>query len=250
MDQFTPHSDLALQLPRDMFYQVIHTLCGTLPPPLTNSPEDRIRRDNAAMARVASLLPANADEAHIAAVYVAAEAQGMECLRLIREYPADVALFVRLNAQSASMLRQAQGARSLLMRVQAKREKREADGTALGKADWTEHSALGLMSDALGRNAPEPTADPAPPPPAPPPEPDAEPLPDLALEAEQFAHTNPGLTALIRSLGDQPEEVSAILALDPAIVPPSPALLHAIVTGTSAALRALDPPPELAVAAE
>ena len=163
----------------------------------------------------------------------------MECLRVMREDPADVALFVRLNAQSASMMRQALGARSLLMRVQAKRESREADDAALGKADRVEHGALGLMADALGRNAP-----------APPAEPDAEPPPDLALEAEQFAHTNPGLTTLIRSLGDAPEEVLAILALDPAIVPPSPALLHAIVTGTGAALRALDPPRELAAAAE
>jgi len=75
MDQFTSQPDLALQLPRDMYYQLIHTICGCLPPPRTNSPEDRIRRENAIIARIASMLPANADEASIAAQCIAAQAQ-------------------------------------------------------------------------------------------------------------------------------------------------------------------------------
>jgi hypothetical protein len=69
MDHFTPKPDLSLQLPRDMYYQVIHTLCGSLPPPVSDSPEDRTRRDNAAIAQVACLLPANSDEATLAAQY-------------------------------------------------------------------------------------------------------------------------------------------------------------------------------------
>jgi len=51
MDQFAPQPDLTLQLPRDMYYQLIHTICASLPPPITNSPEDRVRRDNAAIAQ-------------------------------------------------------------------------------------------------------------------------------------------------------------------------------------------------------
>jgi hypothetical protein len=51
MDHFSPQPDLSLRLPRYMYYQVIHTLCGSLPPPVSASPEDRTRRDNAAIAQ-------------------------------------------------------------------------------------------------------------------------------------------------------------------------------------------------------
>ena len=44
-------SDLILQLPRDMYYQLVHTLRAVLPPPITNSPEDLVRRDNAIIAQ-------------------------------------------------------------------------------------------------------------------------------------------------------------------------------------------------------
>src|SRR4051794_30854022 len=105
-----------LQLPRDVYYQLIHTLCAALPP-VSDSPEDIALRDRAAVAQVASLLPANADEASIAAQFVAAHAQALECLRLARAYPADHAMALKCSAQSASMMRQARGARSLLLRV-------------------------------------------------------------------------------------------------------------------------------------
>jgi hypothetical protein len=51
---------------------------------VTDTPEDAARRDNTAIAHVASLLPANTDEADLAALYVAAQACAMECLRLAR----------------------------------------------------------------------------------------------------------------------------------------------------------------------
>jgi hypothetical protein len=90
MDQFPPPEtpDLTLQLPRDLYYQAIHELCAGLPA-VTASPEDRARRDNAAIAVVASLLPANGDKVTIATQVVAANAQAMECLRLARVYPGD-----------------------------------------------------------------------------------------------------------------------------------------------------------------
>jgi hypothetical protein len=243
MDQCTPLPDLSLQLPRDMFYQLIHTLADSLPPPVSDSPEDRVRRDNAAIAMVASLLPANADEANIAAMYISALAQAQDCARLAQANRSNEQIYLRCSAQSANMMRQARGARSLLLRVQAVRMKREADPAALDRANWTEHCAMNLMADALGRYAPAAAEEPAPPPaPEPPPE------PDLAAEADNFALVHPDLTALIRIAGCLPEPVRA--ALDPAMVPPSPALLEAIVTGTSARLRALDRPANVALAAE
>ncbi len=66
------------------------TRCAPLlPPPITDTPEDLARRDNAAIAQVASLLPANADEATLAAQYVAAHAQAVDCLRLARKCERD-----------------------------------------------------------------------------------------------------------------------------------------------------------------
>ena len=53
------------------------------------------------------------------------------------------------------------------MRVQAVRQKREADNASLDKATWLEHCTIGLMADALGRIAPAPIAEPPPPQPAP-----------------------------------------------------------------------------------
>jgi hypothetical protein len=226
-------NDLALQLPRDSYYQVIHTLRGALPSPVTDSPEDLIRRDNAAIAQIACVLPANADEANIAAQYVAAQAQALDCLRLAHLAGMDLALALKFTAQSAGMMRHAGGARRLLMRVQAVRQKRETNSAALDQAAWIEHCAIGLMAEALGRDAPEPMAEP---PPAeqraPEPLPDDEPKFDPVAEAEQYAIIYPRRAALIRSLGGLPARCD--------FGPPSPELLQAIVTGTSPHLIALD----------
>jgi hypothetical protein len=125
----------------------------------------------------------------------------MDCLRLGRVHAADLALVLRCTAQSANMMRQARGARSLLLRVQAARQKREADGAATDKAAWIEHCAVGLMADALGRSPPAPRAEP---PPAPTPAP-ADTF-GLLTEAEQYAIIHPRRAALIRSLGRLPDK--------------------------------------------
>jgi hypothetical protein len=78
--------DLSTQLPRDMYYQLAHRLRAALPPPVTNSPDDFVRRDNAAIAEAASLLPANAEEASLAAQFVAASAQALDSLALVEQY--------------------------------------------------------------------------------------------------------------------------------------------------------------------
>ena len=240
MDYSEP-PDLTLQLPRDMYYQLVHTLRGSLPPPVTNSPEDEIRRDNAAIAKVASLLPANGEEAELAAQFVAASAQALDCLRLAREHPTDTPRILKCTAQAANMMRQSRGARSLLLRVQADRRKREADNASLDKAAWLEHCTIGLMADALGRTPPAPMEEPPPPPSAPAPVEEAEPPFEQLAEADQYAIIYPRRAALIRSLGGLPARCD--------FGPPSSDLVHAIVTGTSPTLRALDCPAEAAAPA-
>ena len=129
--------DLTLQLPRDIYYQIVHTLRGALPPPVTASAEDLAHRDNAAIGEVACLLPANAEEVEIAAQFVAANAQAMVCLRLAQEHRGNLTNFLKCEAQADRMQRQARGLRTLLLSVRAERQKRETDSTATHRAAWT-----------------------------------------------------------------------------------------------------------------
>jgi hypothetical protein len=94
---------------------------------------------------------------------VAAGAQALDCLRLARENPSDAPLALKCTARFASMMRQARSARSLLMRVQAQRRKREADNASLDKAAWIEHCAIGpspaparSCAHSMVRQRPEP----------------------------------------------------------------------------------------------
>jgi hypothetical protein len=273
-------SDPAHQLQREVYYEAVNTLHLTLPPRPNNTAEDDARRFRVAIAQVAAMIPANADEAHLAARSVAAGAHVDDCLRCVVQHADDPAAADQLRAQTARSGRESRGFRSLLLRVQAARLKREANPAATDSAAWTEHSVQGLMANALSVIAPAPAA-PAPaaeqPPPAPPeaawtPSPQAvpaqppqpptppqaappqphpaavpprpHPAPVLVeppeppsgpdAEADTYAILHPQRARLIRQCGGLPAGSE--------FGPPEPALLRAIVTGTSAVLRSLDGP--------
>jgi hypothetical protein len=190
-----------------------------------------VRRDNAAMAQVAALLPATADEANLAVTYVAANAQAMECLRLARQYHGDPNFILKCSAQAAGMLREARATRSLLLRVQAERSRRESDNAATDRAAWTEHCAIALMAEALGDPQPEAMAEP-PAPSVPAAAEQAAPQADPITEAEHYAVAYPRRAALIRRLGKVPDNVT--------FGPPEDYLVRALVTGRTPALLALD----------
>jgi hypothetical protein len=152
-------TDPFFQLPRDIYYQLVHRLKETLPPPLTDSAEDLARRDNAFIAQIASMLPANAEEANIASQHVAAQAHAMACLRDARLPNQTTKVMLQCTAQAASMMRQANAACSLLLRVQSARHKREANNQLLDQANMLEHCTMSLMIDTLGRTPPAPIAD-------------------------------------------------------------------------------------------
>ncbi len=152
-------SDPFFQLPRDIYYQIVHRLKEDLPPPLTEASEDLARRDNAFIAQIASMLPANAQEANIAAQHVAAQAHAMACLRDARMPNQTTKVMLQCTAQAASMMRQANAACSLLLRVQSARHKREANNQVLDQANMLEHCTMSLMIDALGRTPPVRIAD-------------------------------------------------------------------------------------------
>ncbi len=113
-------------LPPAIARQIFATLCAALPLPATDTPEARAARDEAAMAAVAALQPADASEAQLAALIVAADAHANDCLRRAvqpGQQPEDVR---RCRARAASMMRQVQGGLRDLRRTQAMRTKAQA----------------------------------------------------------------------------------------------------------------------------
>jgi hypothetical protein len=227
--------DLAYRLPKHTFWQAIQDLRASLPAPADNTPEALAHRDNAAIANVASMLPANASEVTLATQFVLASAHAGDCMRLAMLHPASIAEGLHCRALSVSMMRQAQSARRLLMRVQAERHKREADPAASEKAAWIEHCAIELMAEALPSAPPAKLRDPpVPPPPEPQAEPehDGEPRFDPVTAAEEYAMIYPQRAALIRRLGRLPDK--------PGFGPPADRLVRALVTLQTPALLALD----------
>ena len=125
-----------------------------MPPPLDDTPAALRIRDHAAIAKVAALLPVNANEADLAAQCIAARAQAEEMLRLIRQNANDIGLVMRLNAQYGSMVRTSLAAHARLMRVQAVRHKRETIDGAANQDAWAQHiaerSMLGVVDPDAG----------------------------------------------------------------------------------------------------
>ena len=128
-----------IDLATPLYYQLVYTLTDLLPPPLDDTPAALRARNHAAIAKVAALLPVNANEADLAAQCIAARAQAEDLLRLLRENADDIALVIRLNAQYASMVRTSLSVHGRLMRVQALRQKREATEGAANQDAWTMH---------------------------------------------------------------------------------------------------------------
>ncbi len=221
------HTNLADQLPADTYYQLVHTLLLTLPAPLTDSPEDLARRDQAAIARIAALCPANAAEADVAALYVAASEQWKNLLRLAQEADTTSYWAQKCRAQANSMMRQAQSALRLLLRMQAARQKLEKNQEARDRAAWIEHCALGLMAQALSPQAtPAAVAEsPAPSPvsqPQPEPEPVQQPQPAPLVATQNDKAISPRRADLLRLMErlSGPPDDDLIQSLITALLPP------------------------------
>jgi hypothetical protein len=145
-----PHS--TIDLSTDLYYQ-LYTLTDLLPPPLDDTHEALRARNLAAIAKVAALLPVNANEADLAAQCIAARAQAEDLLRLLRQHADDIGLVMRLNAQYGSMVRTSLSAHGRLMRVQAERQKRVAIEGSATQDSWALHVAERSM---LGVVHPDP----------------------------------------------------------------------------------------------
>jgi hypothetical protein len=180
------HSDLLPQLPPDIARHTIFLLLEELPPPLTDTAEERAARD--------ALTPGDAFEGLLAKRAVATDAWAAEALRLAsvpRMHPDRVDQCLR---QANAMMRASDAALRSLRAMQAVREK---------------------AGQAVERTAPAAAGSPA---------------RDLTAEAEQYALRKPKDAARIRHLGRLPQGHAPLRS----------GLVHAIATGTSPALRALD----------
>jgi hypothetical protein len=131
----------AIDHTKHLYHQLVYTLTGLLPPPLDDTPAALCARNHAAIAKVAALLPVNANEADLAAQCIAARAQAEEMLRLLRQHADDIGLVMRLNAQYGSMVRTSLSVHARLMRVQALRQKREAIEGAANEDARAQHVA-------------------------------------------------------------------------------------------------------------
>jgi hypothetical protein len=255
------------QLPADAYHHLIRTLRLTLPPPPDDTPEALRRRDHAAIAAIAGLAPANAAEADLAAQFVAASAQWKDCLRLAQVPETTPEWAAKCRAQALAMMRQANAALRLLLRLQQARGKLEADNGACDRANWTEHCAIALMAEALAPPTPPPdlaATPPTPEPALPParaeePAPSAPPragsgegtgpaapveAPDAAAEAQLYATLYPERAALIRRLGrlrgHQQQGAELPVLGDLPFGPPDDHVVQALIAGRGPVLAAPD----------
>jgi hypothetical protein len=122
---YSPHQAIDLSTP--LYYQLVYTLTGLLPPPLDDTQDALRARNLAAIAKVAALAPVNANEADLAAQCIA--------------------------AQYGSMVRTSLSVHARLMRVQALRHKREANEGAANQDAWVQHIAERSMLGVVDPDA-------------------------------------------------------------------------------------------------
>jgi hypothetical protein len=206
-------------LPRPIARHTLFILTEALPPPLGDLPEERAARDESAIAAVVALRP----EARLAARSVAADAWAMDCLHLagerIRQDP-DMAR--RCHREAAHMMRAADSALRSLRIMQSARAKADTIPT-LGESPEPAHAEAEPQSRSAAPVRSEHAAVVAEPPRS-----------DLAAEADAYALQHRKRASLIRRLRRLPSHIDC--------GPIRPALVHAIITGTTPILRSLDSP--------
>lgn len=220
--------DPALTRNRDGFRQLGINMCLALPPPQDASPQALARRDNAAIAMVAALLPVSVAEAALAVQHVVAALLALEAMRRSQDPELPASHVMRLYSQSGSLMRQSQTTLRALERMQAGRTQRDDTGEG-ERSNWIEHCAAAFMR---GTDLPPlPQAVAAPPPPLE--QQPAEPPDDPAMAAaEDYATQYPDRAALIRHLGHVPDNVS--------FGPPADDIVLALVIGDTPVLRQVD----------
>ncbi len=225
------------QLPWDVYAEVVRQFRTTLPDPDPYEPDNRdeafARRDRAAVARVAGLVPANPAEGAVAADHVICSEIAKVSLRAFQDSALPDETRHRAFRWAESMFRQSRGQVATLLRMQAERRRREAVPKGAIHADYTERLVTDYMAAALGypeihpepEPPPEPEPEPTPPPPAEP----------VLTEAERYAVTHPRRARLIRQNGGMPD-----LAFPHSFGPPPASVIRGLLSETSPLILDLD----------
>jgi hypothetical protein len=217
------------QLPKAVYRTIIADLYTDIPPPHLTDPELIAERVHAAIAEIASMCPVNAEEARIAARVVTADTQARDCIRHARALFSDTIPAMKCQAQASHLMRTANAARSLLLRVQTARRKRDSVQAAREQDAWTTHAAEGLLLAADGH---APVAPPEPEPPPPPPATGDDDKFARCDPAEQYALMYPRRAAEIRACGGIPPTATYGL--------PDPETVRALIASTSPILQQID----------
>ncbi|MGC1413598.1 MAG: hypothetical protein WA864_32180 [Acetobacteraceae bacterium] len=216
-----PQTDPSQLLPKAVYRTIVADLHADLPSPTLSDPALIAERVHAAIAEIASMCPVNAEEARVAARVVTADAQSRDCIRHARADFNDPISAMKCQAQANHFMRTANAARSLLLRIQAARRKRDAVPAAREQDAWTAHAAEGLLLAADGHATAEP-----------PPATDDDDRFARSDAAEQYALLYPRRAAEIRAYGGLPPTA--------AYGPPEPETLSALIASTSPTLQQID----------
>jgi hypothetical protein len=232
-------------------------LGNALPPPMTDTPEYRQRRLTTAVEAFEALRPGDAYEASLAVRIVLAGAHAVETLREAGVYREDFAKRKSCRAQAASMMREERAAKRMLAQEQKLRLATEA---VAGTAPAQPALASVPPPQAEPQAAPPPVQAAAPPPPpvpAPPPVAAPSPAaihapPPLPVQAGSAPPPSPEAIARAEAFVDEDVVAAAQIRHDRGVTPqhkarfrhltlPSdPAVIDALVRGTSDVLTVLD----------
>ena len=144
------------------YREVFADLRAQLPPLPDEDPASRARREQRAMDAVACLTPHDAFEARLAVRAVAADAHAADALRSAVLGAADPDKVRQCRAQAASMARQSDAAQRALARIQARREKLQAEmhPAAMEKAGYWFRSVVVPPAPAAAETPPPDAAEP------------------------------------------------------------------------------------------
>ena len=219
-------------------------LGNSLPPPVYRTPEYRQRRLTTAVEAFEALRPGDAYEARLAVQVVLCGAHAAENLREAGIHRENFAKMMRCRAQAASMMREERAAKRMLAQEQKMRLATEA----VTSTPKTQSDTASAQPPQAELQAPSPPAQAAA---APPPAPMAAPVPsamqagsvpppspEAIANAEAYALKNSAAAAQIRhDRGVTPQNKAYFRHLT---LPTDPALIDALVRGTTLTLTLLD----------
>ena len=148
---FSDYPDPTYTGSKEAYRSIVRRVSSALPLPLTNTPEEIARRNRGAIAEMASLCPTNPAEMSLAALYVVASADSIDCFRASNSVRMVTKDPLRSSSVGGSLARAALGAIRTLRVLQADRRKRQADQKG---SDTDVQNSVQTFPDSGGKQRP------------------------------------------------------------------------------------------------